>query len=209
MMMVSRFLRQSSCFLPKWIEKRLFWSLMSAVSDPLALHFGDFTRVKWSHADMLLVCMSIFSLALGLIIGLEDWGSFSSSYRWLDALMMACWKAGMLKRSSKSHSDCHRNMSPGGKTKHDVTRERSKYESLIYLFTMGEMCVCVRVLPVCVCVELQEKWRHVVSLQLSRWLVVIQHRFAPTHFKAARGSKLYYCKLHHTVKCSSSLSRAS
>lgn len=84
-------------------------------------------------------------------------------------------------------------MSPEGETKHEVTRERFKYES--YLFIMGELCVCV------------EMWRRIDSIHSSHWLVSIQHRLAPAHFKAARGSKLYYCKLHHAVKCSSSVLR--
>lgn len=114
---------------------------MSASSDPLALQFGGFTRVKWSRADMLSVCSSIFSLALGLIIGLEVWGSFSSSHRWLDG----CFDDGMskgwlVKKRAQSHIQT---WAPGGYTKHDVTRERSKYESLIHLFIIGGMYVWV------------------------------------------------------------------
>lgn len=143
--------------------KRVLWCLISAVSDSLALQIRDFTKVKWSHCDMLLVCISISGLPLSLIIGLEEWGSLSYSYCRMDAFMMACWKDGMLERASKSHSKCH--TGPEGQTKHDVTRERLKCES--NLFIMGELCVCL-------CV-----WRYVVSLHFSHQPLSVQHRLVP------------------------------
>ena len=123
---------------------------------------------------VLLVCASIFSLALGLIIGLEDLGSFSYSFAagWMLWCWHAEWPACKKKELKVSFrlSQKHEPPGGGGETKHDVTRERSKCESLIYLLIMGGMCVCV-------CVKM---WGHVVSLQFYADLLhVVQHRHPP------------------------------
>lgn len=172
----------------------VFWCFISAASESSAWKIGDFTRVKWSHGDMLLVSKSIFSRALRLIIGLEEWVSFSSLSCWMDALMVACWKAGMLETGSKSHSECH--LSPKGKEKKTWGHQR-RTEWVISVHGGWTVCVCVYT------------WRHVVTLHFSCWLLSIKHRLASHSFKAAWGSKFYYWKLHHTVNSNLSAMRAS
>ena len=166
-------------------------------------------RLHQRKVMVLLVCASIFSLTLGLIIGLEDSGSFSYLVRcWLDALMLACWMAGVKEEGAHSliQTVTETRASRGGENK--AWCHQGKIEVWVTNISAHNgwneyvcVCVCVTVTP-SVCVKM---WGHVVSLQFYAGLLhVVQHRPPTPHFKAARGSKLYYRKLHHDVKWSPS-----
>ena len=116
----------------------VLWCFISAASESSAGKIGGFARVKWSHGDMLLVSASIFSGALRLIIGLQEWVRCSSLSCWMDALMVACWKAGMSETGSKSHSECH--MSPKGKKK-TTWGHQTRTEWVIWVHTILQLLV--------------------------------------------------------------------
>lgn len=148
---------------------------------------------------VLLVCASIFSLALGLIIGLEDLGSFSYSFAagWMLWCWHAEWPACKKKELKVSFRLSQKHEPPGGGGGNKAWCHQRKIEVWVTNISAHNGW------NVCVCEDVRTCSFPSVLCRLASCRPASTPP-TPPHFNAARGSKLYYCKQHHAVKCSPS-----